>query len=394
MKSANDILLDQAVLHQILLLRLSSREVSKMLKLLKDSDKELLEKLEAGLTERGAGRLDMILAELQRVREQLTASIGQQLREVTPELAQQEADWQLQTLQAASPVELSLVAVSPSVLRAAAARPVNGVPLEGWLGDMAAADIRRIEQQIRLGVTAGESVPQMVQRIRGTKTNDFKDGVLDVTRRNAETIVRTAVNHVSNSARQETWTANADILKGLRWVSTLDGRTSPICRPRDGQIYPIDSGPRPPAHPGCRSTMSPILDGERIIGERPSVTDTRTRKKREIDFKKEAQAEAGDKWAKMTGSERNAATRKFRKKWTEENVGTVPSDITYNQWLRARPAEFQDEVLGPVRGRLFREGLSLDKFVDNSGHQYTLEQLKSRVDKDMRDLIKKLQEEK
>lgn len=393
MLTANEELLDASVRHQVALLRLSSREVSRALRLLDASDREIAALLQDRLTESGEARLTGILAEVRRLRQAVVDQVGQQLREVAPELAAQEATWQLDTLQAASPVTLSVTAVTPAVLRAVASRPINGVPLEGWLGDLAAKDVLRIEQQVRLGVLAGESVPQMVQRVRGTKAAGFKDGVLETTRRNAETIVRTAVNHVSNEARQATYAANADILQGVRWVATLDGRTSPVCRSRDGHVYPIDSGPRPPAHPNCRSTMSPVLDGERIVGERPTVTDTRGRREREVDFRREAQAEAGDRWAKMTGSERNAAARRFRREWTERNVGQAPGDITYNQWLGRQDAAFQDDVLGPTRGRLFREGVPLDKFVDQSGRQYTLDQLKDHVDSDTRSLISRLQEQ-
>ncbi|MCK5550121.1 MAG: hypothetical protein KAI41_06270, partial [Hyphomicrobiaceae bacterium] len=39
-------------------------------------------------------------------------------------------------------------------------------------------------------------------------------------------------------------------------------------------------------------------------------------------------------------------------------------------------ASFQDEVLGPTRGRLFRAGeIDLKGFVDNSGDTFTLRQL-------------------
>ena len=48
--------------------------------------------------------------------------------------------------------------------------------------------------------------------------------------------------------------------------------------------------------------------------------------------------------------------------------GPVSAKRTYSGWLRDQPAEFQDQVLGKERGKLFREGgLSLDRFTDDDG---------------------------
>jgi hypothetical protein len=59
--------------------------------------------------------------------------------------------------------------------------------------------------------------------------------------------------------------------------------------------------------------------------------------------------------------------------------GQVPKDVTYQEWLRRQPPEFQDDVLGPTRAQLFRDGdVSLDRFVDESGEQLTLDQLRIR----------------
>lgn len=53
--------------------------------------------------------------------------------------------------------------------------------------------------------------------------------------------------------------------------------------------------------------------------------------------------------------------------------------MTYNSWLKRQPAVFQYEVLGPERAKLFRSGgLSLDKFADDSGRLYTLDELRAR----------------
>lgn len=392
-KSANEVLLDATIKHQIRLLRFSDREAAEAAKLLRQSDAELVALLQAQPTEAAEARLNALLTEIRRMRAAAIASIGGQLRQDMPELAGTEANWEVAAIQAAVPVEVALASVPAATLRALVNSPINGVPLEGWLGQLATRDVQRIEQQLRLGVLAGDTNDEMVRRIRGTRANNFQDGVTAITRRDAETIVRTTVNHVSTEARQATWDANADIIDGVRWVATLDGRTSPVCRSRDGEVYPIDKGPRPPAHPNCRSTVVPVLKGEAIVGDRPSVTDTRTRRQRDIDFRAEAREEAGESWAKMSVKQRDAAIREKRNQWTQDNISRVPDNVTYQSWLKDQGAKFQDDVLGPTRGRLFREGVQLDRFVDASGRQYNLDQLRGHLDGDMRDLLDRLRDQ-
>lgn len=365
----NEALLDASVRHQVRVLRFTAGEAARATALLDASSAEIVKRLESeDLTAWSEARLRSQLTEIRRLREQVAAEIQGQVASAAPDFASDEADWELAALQATSPVVVAFAAAPPQVLKTLAGQPINGVPLSGWLGQMVASDVVRMEQAIRLGIAQGETGRQMTARVMA---------VADVTRANAATIVRTSYNHVSNAAKQEVWTANADVLEGVRWTATLDGRTSPVCRSRDGQVYPVDKGPRPPAHPNCRSQVVPVVKGERIVGERPVVRDSRTRREREIDFRAEAAAAAGDKWKTMGAQERSAAAAARRAAWTAENVGTVPSNVTYDAWLRRQPKAFQDEVLGPARAKMFRDGETLDRFVDASGRQYTLAELRA-----------------
>lgn len=392
MPTANEELLDATVRHQIAVLRFSNRMAADAVKLLEASDRELVAMLQENLTEFQEARLNAMLIEIRRLRAAAIAAIDADVRPDLNGLSQVEATWEANAMAAAVPVEIAFNTVAPATLRAVVASPINGIPLQGWWDRLAAADSQRIEQQLRLGILQGETNDQIVRRIRGTKAANYSDGVLAITKRDAETVVRTAANHVSTGARQATWEANADIISGVRWVATLDGRTSAVCRSRDGEVYPIDKGPRPPAHPNCRSTVVPILAGEEIVGDRPTVRDGRTRRKRELDFTQEAREEAGAKeWSRMSAADRRAQVKARRDAWAAENIGLTPSNVTYQDWIKRQPAKFQDEVLGPTRARLFRDGgVSLDKFVDASGRQYNLDQLRTRLDDDARELLDRL----
>jgi SPP1 gp7 family putative phage head morphogenesis protein len=379
---ANEDLYDATIRHQVQLLRYSKGQATSVAKLLAEADAELVAKIAGGLTEVSEARLKALLVDVRKLRAAAMERVSGELKKDMTELAGNEASWEMEAIQASVPAELKLNSVSPATMKALTGKPINGVPLDGWVGTMASGDISRIEQQLRLGVSQGETLDQLVRRIRGSKANGYADGVVSMTTRNAQTIARTAVNHVSNTARQEVWNANSDIIRGVRWCATLDGRTSDVCRGRDGHEYPIDQGPRPPGHPGCRSTTTPILAGDRIVGDRPFVRDTRTRKARETDFRTEAQSAAGEKWKGMTAGQRTEAIKAQRTKWVAENIGQVPSSTTYDSWMRKQPQAFQDEVLGKAKAEMFRGGMTLDKFVDEKGKSYTIDQLKAQTSGD------------
>ena len=180
----------------------------------------------------------------------------------------------------------------------------------------------RVSTVIRQGAAEGLTNHQMIQRIVGTKANKYKDGILQITRKNAEDIVRTSIQHVSSQARQAVWDENEDLIEGIEIVSTLDSRTTPLCRSLDGKIFPVDQGPRPPFHIRCRTTTAPVIS---------------------------------EKWA---GKGKDISTR-------ASEDGQVSSSLTYYEWLKTQSTEYQDEVLGKTRGKLLRDGgITAQQFAD------------------------------
>jgi len=77
----------------------------------------------------------------------------------------------------------------------------------------------------------------------------------------------------------------------------------------------------------------------------------------------------------------------FAKGATRASVGAdggkqVSADIDYYHWLQQQPASFQDEAIGPMRAKLFREGgLSVERFaelqLDRNFAPLTLAQMKT-----------------
>lgn len=75
---------------------------------------------------------------------------------------------------------------------------------------------RTASEDSTVGMVASESTDQIVARIRGTKANKYSDGILDISRNSAQTMVRTSVNHVSNPPCPHT--AVLDAFNTCRWA--------------------------------------------------------------------------------------------------------------------------------------------------------------------------------
>lgn len=272
MADVNTTLADAAVRHAIGLQRYTSGELRRMMALLNRVDADI-----AGIIQKydptdvapryAEQRLEKMLVAIRELNAEVYDAFVRALSGDMRELAAYEAEFQARMIQDAIPVEFDVVKPAPAQVRAAAmARPFQGRLLKDWGKDLQANAFAKVRDNIRIGFVEGETIDQMVRRIRGTRANQYKDGVLEINRRNAEALVRTAVAHTANSARADVYAANDDIIKGVRWVSTLDGRTSAVCRGRDGTVYPIDKGPRPPAHWNCLPGDAPISSRAVITG--------------------------------------------------------------------------------------------------------------------------------
>lgn len=383
--TANEVYLDGALRHHIGVRRYQSGLVNDVTALLEKADADLSSKLRERLARFGTDKpVDVTSkrwqAMLDEIRNERQAVLFQAQEHVTGQLGQLapiESQREIALLHSAIPVEVSFVAAAPQLLTAiVTAKPFNGHLLKDWFEKVATADQDRLIQHLQMGMTTGQTTDQIVRNIIGTRANNYADGITGITRRDAQAIIRTATNHVSNAARELVWQENSEVLTAKIWVSTLDGRTSAGCRARDGRGSPTGNNPlpagispltpegiMPPAHISCRSLMVAYISPEGLIGNRPYVTDTRTRQKREIDFRKIAKEEG-------------KTVKQVRDDWKAKNIGQLPANTSYNDFLRRQDPKFQDEVLGKTKAKLFREGnLKIDQFVDRQGNELTLSQL-------------------
>lgn len=385
--TTNELYFSSFLRHQVDLRRFSAGLVSQVATLFERSDRDLSAQLRERLTsvrrpvDLTSDRWKAIREAVRGAREGAHAAYRELTNGQLQALSRMEAEGEHGLLQSVMPIKLDLVSPDPRKVRAIVMqRPFQGKLLRDWFTDIERNDKARAFQALQIGMVQGEPIDDVVRRLVGTRANQYADGILAVTRREATAMVRTAVNHISNAAREEVWEGNEDIIAAMIWTATLDGRTSAVCRARDGLGVPTGDrkqlpegveplrpkGARPPAHPNCRSLMVAFIDGVGIIGNRPTVTDTRTRREREIDFRKIAK-------------EQGKSIQEVRQEWAEKNVGRVPARTTYEQWLRTQDTQFQNEVLGKRKAELFRQGdLTLTQFVDREGNELTLDQLRER----------------
>lgn len=142
---------------------------------------------------------------------------------------------------------------------------------------------------------------------------------------------------------------------------------STICKSRSGAIWDPETGdplpesprqepfPGPPGyHPRCRSVLFPVTKSwDELIaeakGKRKKVLDTVPNRIR----------------ASMDGE--------------------VAGSLTYESWLKGKPVEFQIDVLGRERWKLWKEGrITTAQLTDFSGRERTLEELRELAGKGSR----------
>ena len=274
------------------------------------------------------------------VSSELSGFVGE-LSEQIELFAENEAAFTAKAISAYTSAEVAIPAVS-QLYAAVNARPFNNRLLRDYLKEFSVTQARMVKDAISIGFFEGKTTQEIVQDIIGTKSQNYKNGLLSVTRTSGERMVRTALNHTSAVAKNKMFEDNLDIIPFYEWVSTLDGRTSPTCRSLDGKAFKVNKGRLPPAHLNCRSTTSPLFHDE------VSVKDGKLTKKK-----------IGGRRASKDGQ--------------------VSADLNYNDWLKKQSKEFQTDVLGEARTDLFRKGdLTMDQFVNNRGQALTLDQLKTK----------------
>lgn len=357
MESVNSLLMEEAIRHQVDLARHSNAVVRRMMAILNRSDARIFAELSAALAEITASnfkadRLEALLGSARALNAQAYAQVGVELRQELRDFVAYETSYQQQALESVLPVQVHVAAVSAEQVYAAAlARPFQGVLLNGALADLEAGKAKKIRQAVAQGFVEGRTTDQIIRELRGTRARGYADGILEISRRDAEAVTRTALGHMAGFVQDRSADANVDLIKAVVWSATLDLRTSEVCRVRDRKLYepvthapikhnfPWRGGPGR-AHWRCRSHQTLVLKSYKELGiPIPEI--------------------------EMRGGGRASMD------------GQVPKDLSYADWLRKQSSGRQDAVLGETRAKLMRDGkLPLERMYSQKGRYLTLEQLR------------------
>lgn len=269
MAVAESYLTDALLRRQVMLLRLSEGERDKFLPFLREIDRSIRDRLSRDeLTSYSRERLERLLKAVDAMMAEVLGEFRSTLFDDLDDVLKDEARFAARALSDIVEFETAIPGVQ-QIRAAVFANPLsikNGSLLKSFVEDWTAAERKAVTGAIRRGVFEGQTNAQIVRAIRGTRARQYQDGLLQITARNARTIVHTAVQHTSNQARQATFDAHADIVKGTRWISTLDTITCQSCRSLDQREFPRDKGPRPPLHPFCLPGDALVTTGHRITG--------------------------------------------------------------------------------------------------------------------------------
>ena len=219
---------------------------------------------------------------------------------------------------------------------------IEGATIHSWLKDLEASQAFDVERAVRLGMTLGETNAQLANRLKST---------MELSMRNAQTIVRTATATVANKARMEFMEANNEVIKGWEWNSTLDGRVRKEHADRDGATWNLDKeginakGKKYPFRYtpygwNCRCQLNPILKSWKELGIDEEEVPVGTRSS--LD-------------------------------------GYVSQDMTFDKWLKTKSSEFQKEYLGAGRYELYSKGkITLSDLINQKGRYLSIKELKEK----------------
>lgn len=365
MTKNNKDLLNVLTQHQAYLYRASSQTVNEITNLFSDETRSMLSKLRDLLDELSesekialaGGRYSTpILKEVKHVLDEWFTTVKTSIPEVFTasaiSLAVYEANYTARLYQG------KIKKQNGEKLYSAAKKvPLSGGALVDEVLSRIAENARlRVEYAIRDGINSGKTTQQIVQRIRGTKRQNYEDGILNSSQSDIERTVRTVRSHVANQACLSSFEELG--FEYVKLVATLDGRTSKLCASLDGTVWKVgDPAIRvPPLHPNCRSILVPVDKDGFLIGNRPFVMDERKVK----DIPKDERAQL---------------------------IGQIDANTTFKEFFEKADDFFQKEWLGPKRFKLYKEGsFDFDKFFDPEKRLYTLDQLRRLDDNAFKEL--------
>lgn len=326
--------------------RYSTEELSKMLPILERANDEVLGKI---ASTRGIGTrawLAELKADIDDLYQEAASEIQRRVSGDLKDFVKDDLAWTAAEFErTAASVSFTSPSVGAVWASAMALPASSGATVSQLIEALGVGSAQDVVEAIQQGISQGETVQQIVHRLRGDVVRRsswrkidgvrvfvpgvYSGGVMtEKVRRGAESVARTAVMHVSNVAREAFYEENIDLIKGFQRVEALDGDTCLICGADDGHVYKVgEKRPQLPAHPNCRGVYVPVLKSWKELN---------------IDLE---EAPAGTR-ASMDGQ--------------------VPEGETYADRIAKASPERRRALLGPSRADLYERGVALEEMVEGN----------------------------
>lgn len=189
-----------------------------IIKLLQNLEKELVAKVADGVSDWSKARIAKQLSEADAVIRQYYDDAAGIARDTTTSVAQVSASATATSLSAAvgGQVAIGVLPTAAYLETLASNVIVQGAVQADWWERQASDSSFKFQSAVRQGLVGAETTPQIVRRVRD---------VMDLSRRNAETLVHTSVQSVANTTREKIFDDNNDVISGKEWSSALDRKT-------------------------------------------------------------------------------------------------------------------------------------------------------------------------
>jgi SPP1 gp7 family putative phage head morphogenesis protein len=126
------------------------------------------------------------------------------------------------------------------------------------IGDM----VRKIRTTMNSAIQGNLNVQNWTQLVADamgvniSKAQGFKSAFNRI-----QALTRTYAMTAANEGALGLYTANSNLVEGIEWLASNDGRVCPTCARLNGMVWLIGDSDmqRPPQHPNCRCTIIPII---------------------------------------------------------------------------------------------------------------------------------------
>ena len=215
-----------------------------------------------------------------------------------------------------------------------------GMTYQSFLNGIETGLYNTWDSAVRTGYLTGLTTNQIVHNVMGSVSKVsqlINAGSMHTLRNSVYANTRTALQSFANETRNRVYEENEKYFGDeddykYEYLATIDNRACIICGSCDCKLYKsLKDAPQLPQHKNCRCIIIPYFDIE------------------------------GDVKASKNGY--------------------ISTKVTFEDWLGEQDEKTQIDVLGKTRYNLFKNGISINQFVDN-GQVLTLAQLQKTLDFD------------